>query len=120
MRVQWAPRVTGHVDDAMAYMGRVSADIAQAWLVRLLQRVAALEQFPDAGRRVPEFDRDDLREIVVGPYRVVYRRRADSVEIIGVHHHARDLLRAIVEGLADLEAGRELDLAAIKRRLELE
>jgi len=120
VKVQWAPRVTEHVDEAMAYMGRVGADIAQAWLVRLFERVAALEQFPDAGRRVPELDRDDLREIIVGPYRVVYRRRPDIVEVVGVHHHARDFLRAIVQGLADLEAGRELDVAEVKRRLELD
>lgn len=104
----------------MAYLDRVGVDVAQAWLGRLLERVAALARFPDAGRRVPELDRDDLREIIVGPYRVVYRRRTDIVEVVGVHHHARDFLRAVAEGLSDLEDGRELDLAEVKRQFELD
>jgi len=43
-----------------------------------------------------------------------------GVEVVGVQHHARDLLRAVVKGLADLEDGRELDLAEVKRQLELD
>jgi plasmid stabilization system protein ParE len=112
--------VTEHVDEAMAYMAHAGAEVAEAWLARLLERVDALQRFPDAGRRLPEFDRNDLRELIVGPYRVVYRRRPTVVDILGVHHHARDRLRAVVEGLADLEAGGELDLTEVKRQLELD
>ncbi len=32
----------------------------------------------------------------------------------------RSFLRAVVEGIVDLEAGRELDLADVKQRLGLE
>lgn len=31
----------------------------------------------------------------------------------------REFMRAVVQGLADLESGRELDLAAVKKRLRL-
>ena len=120
MKVVWAPRAEKQVDEAMAYLDRVGVDVAQAWLGRLLERVAALTRFPDVGRRVPELDRDDVREIIVGPYRVVYRRRTDIVQVVGVHHHARDFLRAVVEGLSDVEDGRELDLAEAKRQIELD
>ena len=38
---------------------------------------------------VPETQREDVREIIVSPYRVMYRRKNDRVEIAAVRHEAR-------------------------------
>jgi plasmid stabilization system protein ParE len=38
---------------------------------------------------VPEFGRPNLRELVVRPYRLVYRLRGDVVEVVTVFHAAR-------------------------------
>jgi plasmid stabilization system protein ParE len=38
---------------------------------------------------VPEIQREDIREIIVSPCRVIYRRRDGSVEIIAIRHQAR-------------------------------
>jgi plasmid stabilization system protein ParE len=55
--------------------------------------VERLEVFPHSGREVPEFARPDLREIVMPPYRMVYRVVSEtSVHVVTVHHPAR-LLR---------------------------
>ena len=62
---------------------------AGRWLERLLERVRALSPFPDSGRMVPETQREDIREIIVSPYRVMYRRRDDRVEIVAIRHEAR-------------------------------
>ena len=40
---------------------------------------------------VPEFGSPNLREIIVRPYRVVYRVRGDVVEVVTVTHSARML-----------------------------
>jgi plasmid stabilization system protein ParE len=50
-----------------------------------------LSQFPRSGRIVPELGRDDIREVIVQSYRVIYRLRGDEVEILTVHHSARRL-----------------------------
>jgi plasmid stabilization system protein ParE len=41
------------------------------------------------GRVVPELGIQDLREILVGTYRVIYRVREDEVHVLTVHHGAR-------------------------------
>lgn len=45
------------------------------------------------GRIVPEFDRDDLREVIYQNYRIVYRMVVEDnvVEILAVVHGARDM-----------------------------
>ncbi len=58
---------------------------------RIVTAVSRLETFAGAGRIVPEFEDESIREIIVGDYRVVYRRRDDVCEILTVWHGARPL-----------------------------
>lgn len=46
---------------------------------------------PESGRVVPEFERPDLRELIESPYRLIYRVRADTIEVIAVVHLRREL-----------------------------
>ncbi len=90
MKVAWAPLASEQVDDAVAYIAADNPAAALEWLERLLDRVKSLSGFPDSGRVVPELQREDIREIIVSPYRVMYRRGADLVEIAAVRHAARE------------------------------
>ena len=55
----------------------------------------ALGDFPLMGRIVPEL-RDDRREVIEKPYRIIYRPTETQVEILAVVHGARgDLERAM-------------------------
>ncbi len=40
---------------------------------------------------VPEIGRDDIREVIVQSYRVIYQLLPDEVEILTVHHGASPL-----------------------------
>lgn len=90
MKVVWSPLADDEVDEAIAYIAKDDPAAALQWLEHLLERVASLATFPDSGRMVPELQRDDIREIMVGAYRVMYRRSQDRVEIVAIRHHARD------------------------------
>lgn len=48
-----------------------------------------LEQFPELGRIVPERDEPILRELIVRPFRLVYRLRHGSIEIVTVFRASR-------------------------------
>lgn len=73
----------------------VSLPETQVYALRLVNRtktsVERLRQFPRSGTLVQEWDRPDLREIVVSNYRVIYRIHDEDVEIITVIHAARQL-----------------------------
>jgi len=97
VRLSWSPLADSQVDDAVAFIAADDPAAALAWLERLLARVRSLADYPDSGRVVPELQRDDIREILVGPYRVMYRRGADEVEIAAVRHGARDFAADEIE-----------------------
>ncbi len=90
MRLTWSPLADGQVDDALAYIAADDPAAAHRWLERLLERVKSLADYPDSGRIVPELQREEIREIIVEPYRVMYRRSVDVAEIAAVRHAARD------------------------------
>ena len=50
------------------------------------------------GRIVPEFGIENIREIIVGSYRVIYRIRDEDVQILTVHHGAQLLDARKIEG----------------------
>ena len=69
MRVTWSPLANEQVDDAVAYISQDNQFAAVEWLERLLDRVRSLASFPDSGRMVPETQREDIRAIIVSPFR---------------------------------------------------
>lgn len=91
MKLLWSPLALERVDEAFAFIATDDAAAARRWLEELLERVASLRRFPDSGCLVPELGRRDLRELLVGSYRIVYRRGENAVEVLTIRHQAREL-----------------------------
>ena len=90
-RVEWTPEALADVQAIKEYISRNSVKYGALMALRLVEAVERLERFPDSGRMVPEFRRPDLREVLEGRYRIVYRRLNAKVEILAVWHGARPL-----------------------------
>lgn len=55
-------------------------------VVRTIERLVS---FPKPGRVVPEILDPNIREILLGNCRIVYRLREETVEILTIYHAAR-------------------------------
>lgn len=86
----WSPRSVADLEDIRAFIEVDSPAWADLTVRRLVAAVERLREFPDSGRIVPERQRPDLREIVSGKYRIVYRRKPDLVEIATVFRGSRE------------------------------
>ena len=91
MTVFWTDKAIGHLFQIRARLTDTSAVYAERAVDRLVSRSEQLEAFPRSGRRVPEYDRDDLREIQERPYRLLYRIGPVRLDVIGVVHWHRQL-----------------------------
>jgi len=80
--VRWTEQAVENLAAIKAFIDQESPAYALAVVGRLYQAVGQLAQFPDSGRIVPEQTRSEIRELVRPPYRIVYRRRPDLVEIV--------------------------------------
>jgi toxin ParE1/3/4 len=91
VRVSWTEQAFAQLDEAIAFVASNRPEAALDWLERLLEAGDSLAELPDRGRVVPEVGRDDVRELIVGPYRLVYRRDMDATTITMVLHGRREL-----------------------------
>ncbi len=74
------------------YTAQGAADIGQNFVTAILRKVQKLGDYPDSGRKVPEFNEDHIREIIHPPFRLVYLRNAASVNLLRVWRSERLLL----------------------------
>ena len=88
-RIVWSPQALGDLESIRDYIAHDSPRYADLVVRRLVAAVGRLEMFPQSGRIVPERNREDLREIVVRPFRIVYRSGAGVVEIVTVFRASR-------------------------------
>ncbi len=66
-------------------------EAASRWVAKLLDAANEAATFPRAGRIVPEIGREDTRETILGAYRLVYRIRDDTIEVVMVFEGHRRL-----------------------------
>lgn len=90
-RVVWSPRALADVDAIASYIAADSPFYAGSVVRRIVGLVRTLEQFPGAGRKVPEFDDDNLRELIAYSYRIIYRVEYPEVIVAAVIHGKRHL-----------------------------
>ncbi len=68
------------------------SDIGNNFTKAIIEHIQVLSKHPDIGRVVPEFEQEHIREIIHKPFRVIYQRNANSVEIIRVWRSERLLV----------------------------
>ena len=88
-RILWSPQALLDLESIRDYIARDSPRYAELVIRRLIVGVERLEAFPQSGRIVPERNTEDIREIIVKPYRIVYRLSPELVEIVTVFRAAR-------------------------------
>lgn len=89
MRVVWAPRAIARAAEIAEYIAGERPSAARTWVDQLFIKVATLGHQPRRGRKVPELNRDEIREILHGEYRVVYRLDTRRVVVLTVRHGRR-------------------------------
>lgn len=88
-RLIWSPRSVADVEAIREHIASNSDLYAGLVVSRLVAAPDRLLQFPQLGRVVPEFGEPGLRELIVRPYRLVYRLRGEIIEVVTVFHAAR-------------------------------
>ena len=89
IKLIWTPGAVRDLEQIHTYIAADTPRYADVVAARIVQAFERLEDFPHSGRVVPELRRDDVRELIQGAYRLVYRLRGDRAEILAIHHGAR-------------------------------
>jgi len=90
-RVVWSPRALADVEAIAAYIASDSLSYANAVVRRIVTLTRTLSEFPLSGRKVPEFDDENIRELIAYSYRIIYSVKKDEVAVAAVIHGKRML-----------------------------
>jgi toxin ParE1/3/4 len=80
--------------DSKYYAKKVVQDI--------MDRTNIMEKYPMIGRKVPEIDDENIREIFAYSYRILYEIKSDKIYVIGIIHGRRDFTSTHVYRLHDV------------------
>lgn len=93
MRLIWSPLALERVAEIAGYIAGDRPQAAERWVEETFDAVRHLGTFPLSGRVVPELNREDVREVVHGGYRILYRVEAAQLSVLTIRH-SRQLIES--------------------------
>jgi plasmid stabilization system protein ParE len=88
-RIIWSPNASDDLESICEYIAIDSEYYARLFVKGVIKAIERLMAFPESGRIVPEYNSRNIREIIYQNYRIVYRVKSETVEIVTIVHGAR-------------------------------
>lgn len=89
MKVHWTNTAVKHLLAIYEYIAQDSSVYAQRIVDKLTRRSEQIAAFPLSGRIVPEYETDDIREMIERSYRIIYRIKPYQIDVLAVLHAAQ-------------------------------
>ena len=89
MKVHWTDNAVHHLSGIYEYISLNSATYAKRMVDRITRRSIQIANSPFSGRIVPEYQAEDIRELIEKPYRIIYRIKQDQIDVLAVIHGVR-------------------------------
>lgn len=89
--IRWSPRAVKSLEEICNFIAQDSEHYAIVFAKKINSIVKTIPLFPEAGRVVPEYQNENLREKIYQNYRIVYRIKKQAIEIAAVSHGAKIL-----------------------------
>jgi len=87
--LRWTEQAVEDIRAIREFIERDSRRYGRLVTERLVESTSQISLFPKAGRVVPEIGREDVREIIVGEYRIVYRLEAEAAVLLTIFRSSR-------------------------------
>jgi addiction module RelE/StbE family toxin len=84
LRVHWTNRALEHLLSIYEYIAKDSVLYARKTVDLLIKRSEKIAQFPKSGRVVPEYDSEEIREVIERNYRIIYRIKTNQIDVLAV------------------------------------
>jgi plasmid stabilization system protein ParE len=91
MKVHWTNTAEGHLDAIFDYIAQNSPEYAKNMVDRITRRSQQIAEYPLSGRKVPEYDFNQIREVIEGHYRIIYCIKPEQIDVLAVIHGAMNI-----------------------------
>jgi len=87
----WSALAVEQVRDIASYITLDKQSVALQWAEKIFNSVERLSEFPNSGRTAPEINRNEIREIVNGNFRVIYKVKEKEILVLIVKSYRQIL-----------------------------
>jgi len=92
VQINWTFQAKDDLKSITDYISRDSKLYAKLQIVRIRNRTRVLKSQVRLGKIVSEIDRKNIRELIEGRYRIIYKIVSKTrIDILTIHHSSRDL-----------------------------
>ena len=90
-QIIWSEQARDDLQSIVLFIAQDNPTVAESFGYQLISKVDVLAQFPQLGRVVPEENDEMVREIILRPYRIIYKVLAEKqiIAIARIWHGAR-------------------------------
>lgn len=86
MKIFWSPLAVERLESIFEYISKDDSVAAHKIIERIFKKVESLSKFPERGRKVPEANREEIREVFESNYRIIYRLDAKKLFILTIRN----------------------------------
>jgi addiction module RelE/StbE family toxin len=98
VQIKWTSQAKTDLKDIADYISIDSAKYAKLHIYKIIVVTKLLKRHPRIGKVVKEFGNQDIKELIYGNYRIIYKIVSSKrIDILAIHHSARDLTTRIIE-----------------------
>jgi addiction module RelE/StbE family toxin len=98
VQLNWTFQAKDDLKSIAEYISRDSKLYAKLQVVRIRNRTRILKSQIRLGKIVSEIDKKNIRELIEGRYRIIYKIVSKNrIDILTVHHSSRDLKRRSIK-----------------------
>lgn len=91
MHAEFSPVALADLEEIADFIARDDPKAAENWVERLVQIADRAAALPRAGRVVPELGDENIREVLLRSYRIIYRVRRSGIVVLTVIEGRRRL-----------------------------
>ena len=92
VKIRWSNKSLYDLKNIFDYIAQDSKKYASIQVKRIKLRTQQLKIQPLSGRKVPEFNDENVRELIEGNYRIVHLIKEDQIFILTIYHAAKMLV----------------------------
>jgi toxin ParE1/3/4 len=86
VKIVWSPLAIDRATKIAEYIAFDNPTASQNWVEEVFEKVETLKSSPKYGRVVPELERNEIREILYGNYRIIYHCSVQTISILTIRH----------------------------------
>ena len=90
----WTINAKNDLKEIYEYIAIDSKYYANTFVEKIRNTTKKLKKYPNIGRIVPEYNLDEIRELIYQNYRIIYKISKKKLYIVSIFHAARDLIKA--------------------------